>query len=109
MHGTFMTNNSEAAPLHTSTYSDCIDAAMVCCSQAREAATAGRFGAANGLLQTALTLHQRAETEAGSGQSEVLVQRFDKLVDALCFCAQIIEVESVAHRERALPKVGAIV
>ena len=89
---------------HVSSYSDCIDAAMVCCVQAREAARCGRMAAADGLLQTAVTLYNRAEKESGLVQNSETIARFERLVNDLCFAAQMIEVEQIERQ----PQSGAV-
>jgi hypothetical protein len=54
--------------------------------------------AAHGLLQTAISLHGRAEREIGDLIDAQVEQRFDTLVSELFYCAQTIEVEMVSRR-----------
>jgi hypothetical protein len=74
---------------------DCVDSAYICCQKAQEAARYGRMQAAHGLVQTAVSLYQRAERES-SGDA-AFSSRLDCLVSELCICAQVIEVEAVAR------------
>ena len=92
--------SSQASPVPPVTSTDTIDAALLCCAKAREAAGAGRFNAANGLLQTAISLHGCAESQALGSNSGMLLQRYDQLVNDLCFCAQTIEVEAIARQAK---------
>ena len=101
MHVTTSPQAPHISLSHVSSYSDCIDAAMVCCVQAREAARCGRMAAADGLLQTALTLYNRAEKESSLEQNSETYERFERLVNDLCFAAQMIEVEQIERQPQS--------
>lgn len=88
-------------------YNDCIEAAGTCCMQAREAARLGRLKAAQGLLQTAISLYRRAERAIPASLDETARRSFDDLVNELCYSAQVVEVEHVARLAIApRPRVG---
>lgn len=76
---------------------DDIEAAITCCAQAREAARNGRLDAAQRLLQTALSMHRQAERTLQRTANSLIASRFNRLVNDMCYSAQVIEVEEIAR------------